>query len=332
MHRVQRSETIGIEFSIKPASNLSSDEVSQFFGVSYQATKSWQRYQSAYFTEKYIEFRNETQFVFKGNELIGILPISFYKMNSRAILSNFAFPLGEVFTVNPIYSYETKLFKSVLSSIMNLKKHHNVGEVLFATNIKYPSDFYYFPKERVHQKRITLVNELSISESEIFQSLRSRYRTYIRKYQKEIVCEFSTSATAERSVDLLKRLHYEAANRVTRSNRTWEIQAESVADNEAFVVLGKIEGEYVGGCLVNNSRVDAFYSVGAYSRKLQEKKVPIGHLVMWAAIKYAGLELGLQRFILADYLEDNLTEKEERILRFKEGFSSERKVSDVFKL
>lgn len=95
------------------------------------------------------------------------------------------------------------------------------------------------------------------------------------------------------SVEKLRRLHLAAAGFAARSAETWAIQERQVRNNEAFVVTAALQGTVVSAALFICSKHDCLYGVSASDRSLFEK--PIGHVVLWEAVRHAR-ERGCLRF------------------------------------
>jgi hypothetical protein len=127
-----------------------------------------------------------------------------------------------------------------------------------------------------------------------------------------------------RSLDELRRLHFAAAGFVTRSEETWAIQERQVQNDEAFVVTAARQGTVVSAALFIRSKFDCLCGVSASDRSLFDK--PIGHVVLWEAIRHAR-ERGCLRFTTGlQVWQRNLphlaevTPKEANIAKFKRSF------------
>ena len=166
--------------------------------------------------------------------------------------------------------------------------------------------------------------DLSYQIEKIKSFLRRRYKSFVstgeRIWNVEVLSGF-----IERNVwEEFRHLHLEVAQRVTRSEGSWELQYLSVKTGESFlIVLRDDEGKMVGAGLFTASRDEGCYAVGAYDRGLFDK--PLSHVVQFRAIQEMQKRGCLWYFIgRRSYPSDEPTpsEKELSISNFKEGFST----------
>jgi FemAB family protein len=121
-----------------------------------------------------------------------------------------------------------------------------------------------------------------------------------------------------------RRLHAEAAGRVTRGAETWQRQFEAIQAREAMAVYANAEDtSLVGAGLIYLSRDEAFYGVGAFNRTMFDQ--PLAHIVIHTAVCRAK-ERGCRRFFVGDRAyagdPDSPDEKALSLAYFKEGFAS----------
>jgi FemAB family protein len=165
--------------------------------------------------------------------------------------------------------------------------------------------------------------DLSLPLETIRLNFRKSYRPLIaRGLSLWKVAVLASTRTPE--FDEFRRLHLEVAGRVTRAEKTWELQHDALARGDAFLVTLRDDSDrLVGGGYFHVSRTDALYGVGVYDRKLFE--MPLGHVVQMKAIEHMQRK-GLSWYFIGarPYPTDqpSPTEKELSIARFKEGFAT----------
>lgn len=174
--------------------------------------------------------------------------------------------------------------------------------------------------------RALLRHEMFVDLSLSLQDLKSRFRKSYKSLVTSGTRMWRVHVTAEADPTVwreFRELHRSVSGRVTRSAESWELQHQTIAARQAFLVSLRDErGLLVGGGLFECTRDEGQYSVGAYDRALFEK--PLGHVVQYRAIeemKARGLrwyKIGLRPYA-ADVPPP--TEKELSIAEFKQGFA-----------
>lgn len=152
---------------------------------------------------------------------------------------------------------------------------------------------------------------------------RKSYKPLISKAESLWQAEVIATPTAS-DITAFAALHAEVAGRITRTEDNWEVQRQSVANGDGFVVFLKDQQSVlVGAALFQHSATEAKYMVAAYRRELFDQ--PVGHLAQWIAMQEMQRR-GIQWYKLGDrpYVQDdrNNTEKEVQIGFFKEGFGA----------
>lgn len=174
--------------------------------------------------------------------------------------------------------------------------------------------------------RFTQIINLLVPETQLRSQLRKSYKSLINWGTKNLQLRLldHTNANAE-AMEQFRLLHIEVAGRETRSKTSWDLQLEMIRQNEAFALLGDLEGQLVTAALFIHSPKYCFYGVSASKRELFEK--PLGHIVLWTAILQAK-KIGCQFFETGEQLFPNEgaappTPKELNISGFKKGFAGE---------
>ncbi len=174
--------------------------------------------------------------------------------------------------------------------------------------------------------RFTQVINLSAPETQLRSQIRKSYKSLLNWGTKNLQLRVldHRRVTAE-AMEEFRRLHIEVAGRETRSARSWDLQLEMIRQQEAFMILGNLEGALVTAALFIHSPGYCYYGVSASKRELFEK--PLGHILLWTAILEAK-KTGCRLFELGDQYfpsqgEPLPTPKELNISGFKKGFGGD---------
>lgn len=171
----------------------------------------------------------------------------------------------------------------------------------------------------------TQVIDLTRSETEIKRQVRKSCKNWINWGAKNIDLRILDNTSIHRDdIEQFRKLHVSASGRETRSQSSWDFQYRMVSDQEAFIILGSMEGELVTAGLFPYSRDYCFYGVSASNRQNFDK--PISHSTVWNAILHAK-QLGCERFELGPHYyavqDPDVSAKEMGISSFKRGFGGQ---------
>jgi FemAB family protein len=184
--------------------------------------------------------------------------------------------------------------------------------------------------------RHELYTDLRPPIAEIRAGFRKSFRPLINVGLKEwSVFEMDhRSATATVWAEF-RGLHYAAAGRDTRSDKTWDIQFDMLRAGHAFLVglRDRNDARLVGAGFFQATRDEGMYAVAAYDRALFEK--PLGHVVQQRAIELMKSR-GLSWYHIGErpYAQDipGPSDKQLGIAAFKQGFASHQICSYKFAL
>jgi hypothetical protein len=194
-------------------------------------------------------------------------------------------------------------------------------------------DFIYFHKLQEHQFADFSYGEISLWHQSLLEychvtTIKIQYYHYIdfnkylkiRKSYKNLYNQYKDSYPAQvitdsDVMDAFRLKHFEVAGRETRSRETWNLQAQMLQRNQAFVVVIPD----LAYSFFNYSADECLYSVAVYDREID---APLGHISLITAIKYAHNILGCKGFNLGDAVFAGDL-KEQKISYFKSGFSNE---------
>lgn len=158
---------------------------------------------------------------------------------------------------------------------------------------------------------------------EIRASFRKSYKSLVncglRLWSVEVLESDDSQIWAD-----FKALHFQAAERKTRSEESWSVQHKMLREGEAFLIhLRDPSGKMVGAGFFEFTHDEGGYSVAAYKRELFDK--PLGHVVQMRAIEeFQKRGLRWYKIGARPYAHDipRPTEKEISIAQFKQGFAT----------
>ena len=170
----------------------------------------------------------------------------------------------------------------------------------------------------------TILIDLHKSTSELWKELRSSYKALINKSERIYkIFVMDADSITRPQFDAYCEVHHKAAGRVTRPQRTFDIQYEMLQNNQACLIGVEIDGTWASFAYFLNSKYSAYYGSGAEDPELVTE-TPLGPVMQWAAIKHYA-EVGLRYMELDNqYFGSQLFEcpspKDMSISFFKRGF------------
>ena len=182
-----------------------------------------------------------------------------------------------------------------------------------------------FPLASKISPNLNRVIDLGLELNELHSDLSKSVKQAVKQSEKipmltSIIDLHSADSEVEDAFDALKTLHFASAGRLTRSEKSWEIQKEGILNGSNFISQSRILGNVVSSALFLNGNNSSFYGVSASSKEFT--KISLSHCVVWEAIKYSK-EVGMQKvFLGSQYSEKTQTvsQKEISIERFKSLF------------
>lgn len=164
--------------------------------------------------------------------------------------------------------------------------------------------------------------DLSMTEAMIKKNARKSYRSLIHWGAREMQLVHIDSKNPDSEIfESFRQFHIQVAGRETRSIETWNKQLDMIRANEAFLLMGYMQGKLVSSLLCACGSVEAYYWVGVSDRALMAENKPLQHYLIFQAILKAK-EMGLSSFNLGEIFNKQFNEKETAIAKFKKGFTS----------
>lgn len=174
---------------------------------------------------------------------------------------------------------------------------------------------------------VTSVLDLSLPLDGLKADLRKSYKAIINKGRRSYSLEVVDHAAADAALfDDYRQLHFKAAGRRTRPDKSYAMQRASVAGDKAVLFGLKSGGATVACAYFLHHGGTAFY--GSYADDPDfSGPVPVGHVLLWEAIRYyhgrgfSRVELGMQQF--TPQLFETPSEKGVNISLYKRGFGGD---------
>jgi hypothetical protein len=289
---------------------------------SYQYTDYSLKYYSEYFGQEYV---NQTILVYnKLNEPV----LALYAYSQKEIFTHFGSPVQVIECHFSTESDRFEAYKALISKLNEQLKQNNAAKILFYEN-EFLIAEYYKDLDKISTDFISLVN-LKLTEPEIKSNLRKRYKSFVNWGEKNLKIELIDSNNTNYDKFIaFRNFHIETSGRQTRSNQSWDLQFEAIKNDECFLVLGNYNDAMVSGVLIMYGKKSAYYGVGVNNRKLMEQNLAISHYIMFYGILEAK-KRGLEKFIVGYVSNEEKSEKELSIFKYKSGFTNIISTRNIF--
>lgn len=170
----------------------------------------------------------------------------------------------------------------------------------------------------------TRLIDLSKSEEQLWKDVRRSYRATIKKGMTDRNLDV-TFLTPHVYLEHAKALHIRQAGRQTRSDETWDLQAQWLKSGQAFGVAAwrareNSEVRMVGFAFTAGDREAHYYFSGASSEP------DVQHLLQWALIRNLR-ENGIRRYEIG-WQGEAQDEKGKHIEFFRSGFGGDDMAAD----
>lgn len=310
------------------------------------------------YTHETIEYRREflketskevldfSLILIEEKKAIAVWPISI-TLNKYYEISCFGREIKEpIFSKKTLSIKKKNVIRKCFSFLKNLSNFLNIKFITISSSLKSKNLDYWgencLTSCNDHSLKFNLFLNLMQSNDDVLKSLRPVYKNYYNSWKKNKFENFSPKILKHDDKNLwekFKILHKKEAGRITRSNETWDIHYKNILKNKAFLsyIQKKDNNEFLGGAYFGLSRDEAYYGIGKYSQEYKKDRIPLGHLIQFAAIEEMMLrkikfyKIGLlnsqivNNSGLAQSKIDkvNLTQKEKNIGFFFKGFSSD---------
>ena len=231
---------------------------------------------------------------------------------------------------------EIKTIKSFVRDRLNeiFAEYSNVGIRYYETmdengGISIPSLFLLENGAAIKHE---LSSEIDLKHPivKLSSDIRKSYKSLINWGSKNLQLRVLDATTIQKDdMDKFRELHIQVAGKETRSRKTWDLMYDMIIANEAFMIDGFWEGQYVTASFFIYNKNYCYYGVSASVRELFDK--PLLHAPMWKAMEYSKnkgilyFETGLQVFSGFG----GVSKKEVDISTFKRGFGGDVKIKAI---
>ena len=165
------------------------------------------------------------------------------------------------------------------------------------------------------------------SKDILWRGLRKSYKSPINKGIKKQSFQLIDAFNLDRKkFKLIQELHLKISGRKTRSDRTWDLQYDSIKNDNGFALLSlDQEKNFINNAVYFwKTKYHAYYGTGLYTE--HSKKNLYGYSIIWKAILYCAAK-GITRCELDDNVQfqgiSSLDKKLIDISFFKSGFGGD---------
>jgi len=212
-------------------------------------------------------------------------------------------------------------YRALLLKLTEHFKKHAFEKFSFYDNA-FLTGSYHSKIEKIQTELVSSI-DLTLSEAELKSNIRKSYKSLVNWGERNLSIQLIDHTNPDYGQFIRFRdFHIHTAGRKTRSDTSWDLQFESIRNNEAYVVLATQEENLVSATLVLHGKTKAYYGVGVYDRELMARNVAVAHYNMMFSITHAK-KINLKQFDLGHHDAGSENEKENNIFRFKSGFSNE---------
>jgi lipid II:glycine glycyltransferase (peptidoglycan interpeptide bridge formation enzyme) len=162
----------------------------------------------------------------------------------------------------------------------------------------------------VFEQYVPLNGELTSIESCFSKSVKTAIKDSIKRdLRVNIYNSDSNQSDSLIAFGELRRLHFESAQRSTRSNSTWDIQYNLILQDESFLITISDASEVLGAALFYNNKATAYYAVSA---RKSEIKFSVSHALIYEGIKYSK-KIGLKRLYMGTQFSNKIGDSNKKI-------------------
>jgi len=278
----------------------------------YSYTKTAISYYEAYYNYTY---SNRSLIVFEKNEPILVV----YIFSKDFKISFFDEPI-KVHIKNKDIKVQTAAYRELILALDELIKKENIHHLIFKNNPFLNANYHSNISQIQRQEKLSIA--LDLDETLIQMNLRKSYKSLINWGKKNLNFEIINFSNLNQNIwNDFKNLHIKVAGKKTRSDITWELQYESIAKGDSFLIMSYLNNLLVGGTYVLLGNSTAYYGVGAYDRELMAQKLPISHFNLLISV-YHAKKLNKKIYELGYIDSENSNPKERDIFNFKKGFTN----------
>lgn len=172
---------------------------------------------------------------------------------------------------------------------------------------------------------INLKNDID----KIFSEFRKSYKSLIRKELTDIKMTIVYKKDCSKEWEEFKKLHLFLAGKITRSDKSWNIQKENILNGKGLFIYFKKDDQLISGAFFDLTDQDIKYSVSLTHDDFLKNNC--NHKSIYEAIKF-GNEKKIQNLYLGSLKENEKNEKIKNIFFFKKGFCAKSEHNNIYRL
>lgn len=301
-------------------------------------TSGWLDYTLNYKPE--LNTRDFSFLVYKQDKIVAIIPLTIedYEKNGRIArefsFGGYAIPApalaNDLDKIEKDRTERSVIYDLIYKEIDRLAEENEIKKAWFRQTPLAPANL---AKKNCHNQLMkygfidvslnTQLIDLRKSQGDLWKNLRRNHRRNIKKADKFNTAIYDQTNISADIFKAYKTLHYKAAGRQTRPDKTFALMYNWLRNGAAFLVAVEFQDKVIGfeyySIYKNN-----VYGFSAANNPEYEQDYPIRHLLEWQAIlwmkqqKFGFYEIGLQQY--GATLFDLPDKKQLDICHFKKGF------------
>lgn len=301
-------------------------------------TSGWLEYTLNYKLE--LNARNLSFLIYKRDKIAAVIPLTVedYEKNGHVrrefSFGGYALPApalaNDLDKIEKDRTERSLIYDLIYGEIDRLAAEHEIKRAWFRQTPLAPANLA--GKNRYNQlvkygfidvSLNTQLIDLSKSEALLWKDLRRNHRRNIKKADKFKTVIYDQASISPEIFKFYKVMHYKAAGRQTRPDKTFDLMLEWLKQGLAFLVAVQFDNKLIGFEYYSIYK-NSVYGFSAANDPEYEKDYPIRHLLEWQAIlwmkrqKFDFYEIGLQQY--GATLFDFPDKKQLDISHFKKGF------------
>jgi len=152
-------------------------------------------------------------------------------------------------------------------------------------------------------------------------ALRKSSRSLINWGRRNLTISCVNKETPDRALfDRYRAFHAEVAGRVTRSEASWTVMYDWIAQGGGELIVGFLDGRMVAGSMFVDGAEISNYASGVYDRALFDK--PLAHYPIWLGIEHAHARGMKMLEVGPTPARGTVPDKDYKIGYFKRGFAT----------
>lgn len=313
---------------------LASVNNNRYVSTAYKA--STVEYQKAYF-ETSVEYFDCSSVLYRGGRPVGIWPVSLIREKNGNIVigSNGSHIIEPLFTALPKAESQRSVIQNIIGALCEVAGM--AGQQYITTQITILDEGSSQWQRKWMESGAKCINvtwcafaDLHLTIEEIQSRIRRTNKYSISKGKNEYDIKiYDSNDDLSYAFKEFHDLHTRISGRETRSQKTWDIEENSVRNNSIITgydflvfIRDKETGELAGAAAFICTPQTGIYSVAAYDRERFNK--PVGHVVQAAAMDYMKGR-GIRWYEIGERIYPSDIGSYEKLINignYKEGFAT----------